>query len=271
MILLKTFFIEQAKRTGTLKSIIHKVNKKGNKIIINSNLEKAKFKTKIRIAKEIKNILFKEKSKQIVVERSLKNEKELINLLYSYNINICDKKWLFKQIINEIIEDTLKDKKKEESEIHICVNETDIKIEELIYKFAKEFKRINIITNHIGKFKKIEEQLYESDGILINLTNNRRKSLLKAELILNIDFPKEILNQFTIFDDAIIIDLEGDVKIKKKRFNGTIINDYEIILNENDEISKFIKENNLENYDERDICQVIQAIPKESIKKTRKI
>lgn len=255
---MKTFFVEQSKKTRRIKSIFNEVSKKENKIIINRNLQKTKFKTKIRIAKKIKNILEIEKSRQIVVEKELKNDKELINLLYSYNINICNPKWLFKKLTNEIIENILQEKKKEENEIYICVNEVDSIIEEYIYKFAKEFKTITILTNHIRKFKKIEEKLYNDEGILINVTNNKRKGLIKAKLILNVDFPKEILNQFAIFDDAVIINLEGEMKIKKKRFKGRIINDYNITLNKESEIYKFIKENHLQNYDERDIFQAIE-------------
>lgn len=258
---MKTFFIEQLQNAGRVKSVFSKVKRDGNKIIINVKMDKAKFRTKIKVAQKIKNILVSEKVRQVVIEKELKDDKELTNLLYGYNINICNPKWLFKQLTNEIIEEVLQDKNKKTSEIWICVNEVDSKIEEYIYKFAKEFKRINIVTNHIGKFKKIEAKLYEDEGILINVTNNKRKSLHKAELILNADFPKEILNQFVIYDNSIIINWEGDIKIKKKRFNGKIINDFKFVIDKESEAAKFIKENNLENFDERDICQVIEVVP----------
>lgn len=216
---MKTFFIEQNEKANLFERVFKSVARNGNKIIINLNLYKVTFDSKIKISKKIKDILASEKSRQIVLEKNLKQDKELINLLYSYNINICNPKWLFKKITNEVIERILQNKNKGECEIWICVNEVEPIIEDYIYKFAKEFKTINIITNHIGKFKKIEEKLYQDEGILINVTNNRRKSLIKAQLILNIDFPKEILNQFAIYDNAIIIDLEGDIKINKKRFN----------------------------------------------------
>ena len=139
---MKTFFLEQAKKTSGIKSIIYLINKNENKIIINSNLSKTKLKKKIRIVKKIKDILAKERSRQIIIEKRLKEDKELINLIYGYNINICSPKWLFKQLINEVIEEILilKNKEKGNSEISICINEIDTKIEEYIYKFAKEFK-----------------------------------------------------------------------------------------------------------------------------------
>jgi len=262
---LKTFFVEKAKRTYKIKSIIRKVTKEGNKIIINVNLEKANFKTKMAVAKKIKSILLIEKSRQIVLEEKLKEDKQFVNLLYSYDINICNPKWLFKQLTNDIIDEVLQDKKRQESDIWICVNEVDLWVEEQIYKYSKDFKTTNIITNHIGKFKRIEKKIYEEEGTLINLSNNKRKSLLKADLILNIDFPKELLNQFAIFDNAVIINLDGDMNIRKKRFKGRTINDYKISLDASDDVLKYIKESHLENYDERDIAQAIEKVPKGKI------
>ena len=254
---MKTIFLEQSKKMRLLK----KVTLKNNKMFINKNLEKASLKSKIKIVQKIKNILENKKVRQLCIEKNLKNDIQFINLLYSNNINICTPKWIFKQKTDEIISQILKDKKREETEISICVNEVDSQIEKYIYKFAKEFKTINIITNHIGKFKKIEQKLYEENGILINLTNNRRKSLLKSKLILNIDFPKELINEFAIYDNSTIINWDDNLKIRKKRFNGKIIEEINLDLAENSKVAEFIKQNNLEKYDERDVCQVLEFKP----------
>ena len=58
--------------------------------------------------------------------------------------------------------------------------------------------------------------------------NNKKKSLSKAKIILNVDFPTELINQYNIYENAIILNLKGNVKINKKRYNGININDYEI-------------------------------------------
>ena len=92
----------------------------------------------------------------------------------------------------------------------------------------QKYKRVNIVTNHIEKFRKIEEQILEKYGIMITVGNNKRKSLSKAKIILNVDFPTELVNNYNIYEEAIIINLKNKVKINKKRFNGININDYEI-------------------------------------------
>ena len=79
----------------------------------------------------------------------------------------------------------------------------------------------------------MENQILDEDGIMITITNNKRKSLSKSNIILNIDFPQELLNQYNIYEEAIIVNIQGNIKIKKKRFNGMCVNDYEIqVLND---------------------------------------
>ena len=87
---------------------------------------------------------------------------------------------------------------------------------------------VNIVTNHIEKFRKIEKQIFEEDGIMITIGNNKRKGLAKSEIILNIDFPTELINQYHIYEKAIILNIKYPIKIVKKRFNGINLNDYDI-------------------------------------------
>lgn len=258
---MKILFIEKNDKFSKIESILNKVRLKENKIKIYKDISIINIKSKQKIINKIKRILIKEKVDKVILSKEIKENKEFINLLYSNSINISDDRWLFKMLTDEVIDKVIKNKKKQESELHITVNELNNINQNIIYKFSKEFKRVNIITNHIGKFKKIAEELY-GDGIIITVTNNKRKSLSKATLILNIDFPKEILNQFQIFDKATIINLEGNMKIKKKRFEGKIINDIEIKTFEDEELLKFIEENNLDSYDIKDICEVLNIVPK---------
>ncbi len=257
---MKTFFIEENTKIGLFQSI-KKITQKNNRILINKKIENLSLKNKVVIIKKIKRILDRENVRQVGIENNLKQDVEFINLFHSNNINICNSKWVLKKCTDKVVDLILKEKKKEESEIWICVNEVDSMVEEYMYKYAKEFKRINIITNYIGKFKKIEEKLYNEEGILINVTNNRKKSLLKAELIINVDFPKEIINEFEIYDRSTIINWDEPLKIRKKRFNGNIIEEIKINLDLESKIYKVIEENELKKYDERDICQAFGIIP----------
>lgn len=107
---------------------------------------------------------------------------------------------------------------------------------ENIKKIARNCKRVHIVTNHMEKFKKIEKQLFEEEGIMITVGNNKRKSLSKSKVIINIDFPSELINEYNIFEEAIIINLRKNIKVKSKRFNGKIIDDYEITIKNSEEL-----------------------------------
>ena len=156
-----------------------------------------------------------------MLSKKVKENETYVNMLYSYNYEIIDGKWLFEAMSYKILEYiiNLRELKKEEIEVSILVNNLTEYTLENIKKLAQEYKLINIVTNHIEKFKKIEEKIYNEIGLMLTVTNNKKKSLSKSQIILNIDFPKDMLNQYYIYENAIIINICGDMKIYKKRFN----------------------------------------------------
>lgn len=210
--------------------------KKDNKILVNFDLNRFN----IRKTKKILKILNKHSVKNVVLSKETQKNEILINYLNSNNVNIFNGRWLEKYLAYEIIKYILvkKNIKKEETEIAILINQIDEVSTENIKLFAKEFKRVNVVTNHIEKLKKIEENIFDEFGIMITITNNKKKSLKNAKIILNMDFPEELINKFNIYDEAIILNLDGNAKINKKRFSGLNINNYEIALNDVDYLSE---------------------------------
>lgn len=198
-------------------------------------IEQDNFKTCLNLKKEknlkkMINKLMKNEVTNVVLSKELCENRDLINVINASNINIFDGRWLEKylsiQILDYIVEQ--KNIKKEETEIAITVNQiTDFSIE-IIKILAKQYKKLTTVTNHIEKLRKIEKDIYDKEGVLILVSNNQKKSLLKAQIILNIDFNRVVLNKYKINENAVIVNLEGDMKINEKRFNGLNINDYEI-------------------------------------------
>lgn len=218
---MKTFYIEKMDkhRFTLLKTKIENDNFK-----IYADLEKAK-----NIIKVVKKLI-KCEIKNVVLSRELCENKNFINALNSNNIRIFDGRWLEKYMSFELLDYVIMQNnlKKEEIEIAITTNEiTDISIE-TIKELAKQYKRVTVVTNHIEKLRKIEKEIYEKNGILIVISNNEKKSLIRPKIILNLDFNKEVLNRYKINENAVIINLEGNMRIYSKRFNGININDYEI-------------------------------------------
>ncbi|MEI3401537.1 MAG: hypothetical protein V8R51_04085 [Clostridia bacterium] len=218
---MKTFYIEKLDkhRFNLYKMKIEKDNFK-----IYANLEKER-----NIIKVIKKLI-KNGTTNVVLSKELCENRDLINAINSSGIDIFDGRWLEKYLVFEILDYVIKQigLKKEEIEFAITTNEiTDISIE-IIRTLATQYRRLTVVTNHIEKLKKIEKEIYEKHGVLIVISNNQKKSLLRPRIILNLDFNKEVLNRYKINEKAIIINLEGNMKIESKRFNGININDYEI-------------------------------------------
>ena len=84
--------------------------------------------------------------------------------------------------------------------------------------------------------------MYNELGIVLNISNNKKSSLLKSEIIINLDFPQEIINQYNIYNKAIIINILEKISIHKKKFNGVNINYFRIIIPENYVLSEFDNE-----------------------------
>lgn len=222
------FYIEKTDKPSWLERKLNLVKVQENTIILPID-ENTNEKQIEKIATKTNKIIKKySTSKKIVLSKEICKEQKYINYLNTYGLEIQDGKWLFEILLPEITEYIVNKKKIEKTNISIMINDlTDLEFEN-IKILARKYKSINIVTNHIEKFKKLEKQLQENEGIIITITNNKKKSLMKSQIILNIDFPKELINKYNMQDEAIIVNVRGNVKINKKRFNGLNINDYEI-------------------------------------------
>lgn len=244
VIAIKTYYIEKMDKN---KIIGRKIQLENDNIKIYMDLEKGKNTRKL-----VKRLLLNE-TNNVVIDKELITCEKLINLLKSNDIKIFDGKWLEKYLILDILEYIINKKQiiKAETEIAITANEiTDLLIE-MIKILSKQYKKLTIVTNHIEKLRKIEKEIKEKEGILIILSNNKNKSLLKSQIIINMDFNQELINQYRIYEEAIIINAEETIRIDAIRFNGIVINDYEIEIGR----KEFIWREGIEKYRQRDLIE----------------
>ncbi len=225
------YYIQEVDKPSILANLFNIIKCKEDKIILPINEEsQISLKKTEKLALKTKKILDKTISKKLVISKNIKKREEYVNLLQSYGFNIVDGKWLFEVLSGKTLDYIIQKigTKKEETQISILINDLTEYMLANIRQMAKEYKCVNIITNHIEKFRKIEHQIFEEDGIMITVGNNKRKGLAKAKLILNADFPQELVNMYEIYEKAIIVNIKTHVRITKKRFNGISINSYDI-------------------------------------------
>ena len=227
-------------------------------------------KTSYKLAIKTKTILDKTNSKKIVLSKKIKEQTTYVNYLYSYNYEIVDGKWLFQVLIFDVSEYVIKKLKikKEDIKLGILVNDISDLALYAIVELVKKYKNVKIVTNHINSFKNIEEKISEKYGILISVGNNKRKVLSKTNIILNLDFPTELINRYKINSESTIINFKGNVKIKDKRFNGLNINDYEIDWEEQVNSDKFYTKDLYEaiQYKNQPIEETLRKIKRDNIK-----
>lgn len=247
------YYVQEADKLNVIFKLFNIVELKDDKIILPIRDEKISIKKAEKLGSKILKILNKTNCNKIVLSKKIKEKEEIKNYLYSNQINIVKPDILTEILVINILEFIEKKKKlkPENITISILINDITINMLENIKIIAKKYKRLNIVTNHTQKFKKLEKDFFEEEGVIITINNNKKKSLSKSNIILNVDFPNELINLYTIYDEAIVINLKDNVKITKKRFKGININDYDIDF---DYLEEFDYEKD-KLYDKKDIYE----------------
>ena len=235
---LKKKLLQRVKYFFNIIDIKNKEEKNIFFLPIYDNKKTRKYKIKYLSKKIVKNIKDED---YVVLSQSLQRISILKNILYSENINILNGRYLFKCLNINILYYILNAKNEniESQEISILINDFNAINKDIVIELAQKVKTLNIITNNIDKFIKIEKYLYSEYGIVLNILNNKKNGLLKAKIIINIDFPEELINQYRIYSKAVIINILNKIEIQSKKFNGVNINYFTIEMPEKYKIAGF--------------------------------
>lgn len=255
---MQVFFMEEANKINLWKRFLKPVEIKEDKIFLNDKWKSLSFKQKVKIVKKIGKNLGPSHGDKIILSKNLKSDQDLENLLYSNGWDIVKGKILFQYLILEVVEHICKQNKiiEQETQISVTVNEVNTLTINWIENLCRKFKIVNVVTNHTNYFRRLKERLWEEEGIVITITNNKKKALAKATIILNIDFPEEFINQYVIYEHSILINLEEDVKIRKKRFSGKIVNDYKIKLKKESCIAQSLEKEEYKSFALEDLAEI---------------
>ena len=257
-------YIEKNDKPNIIEKMLNLIKVQDSTIILPIN-EKTKEKQIEKIAKKTIKVIGKiSNSKKIVLSKKMKKEEKYINYLNEYGIEIADGRWLFEILLTDIVNYIVEKQKIERVNISVLINDLTDKEFENIKLLAQKYMTINIVTNHIEKFRKLEQQLQEK-GIIATITNNKKKSLMKSQIIINIDFPKELINKYRINESATIVNVKRPIKITQKRFNGVTVNDYEIEYRNDICNEKFF----VDKYNLKDLYEV-EMYKKDSFENLRK-
>ena len=200
--------------------------------------------------KKIRNILqkycIKKDSVYIASDELISNG--IYKIMDEYKIKYVTEEKIKKVLLLHIFEYICNIQEKELSNIEttILVNNVSEINFYVIEEIAKRVKNLKIVSLNIYKFKKLEERLYNEYGIPIQFSNSYKKSLEKSKYIINLDFNEFEINEYDIFDKAIVINcIKDEIKVKSRLFSGIIINSCEIEFGK--ELSSRLKNMNMYN------------------------
>lgn len=249
-------YIEKEKQRRALHSLFSTVSKNNKnereKIVVPFDINTKKEKVIKKISKKVINMIKENEYSNILIEKELKENELFLNMLWGQKINIVDGRMMYQMLIEKIVEYIVikKDIDIRQTSISIFANRTNKYIDKAIYNLAKNAKRINIITNNRTKFEALEEKIKEEYGILLNISSNKKKGAIKSEVVINYDFPQELINKCNVSDEAVIINVLYNTIILKKRYNGININNYEVV-----EKKKILNDNMHEGFDIKEIYE----------------
>lgn len=226
---------EIKKLPKVFKNIFYKIRKKLGVLYIRNYEDKVLItisSTNSNTLKRLEKYMKVKCVKRVCLSNTLLKNENFMNFINGQDVNILNGDWLFDFVITDLIDYIIENKneKIETQEISILTTQVNEVLIDTIKKLAEKVKILNIITTREGKFKRVEQELYEQKGILLNINNNYKKSLLKSDIILNFDFNEEEFNKYNLPKKACIIHKPNNVKIISKGFEGINITDYGISL-----------------------------------------
>ena len=205
-------------------------NKIKNRLISKINIRREKNRN-LRILRNIKKIK-KYNFKNVILSNNLFNNDKLKKVFINNNINIIEGKFLYESLLYKSIEyiSNIQRMDMEKYEISILIKyKNNIRISGII-ELAKKCKIINLITDNIRQFDRLEKELKKEYGIILNVTTNKEKSLLNSNIIINLDFLLDEFSQCAMPRKAIIFNIRNNLKIYSNFFEGINITDYLIYL-----------------------------------------
>ena len=197
-----------------------------NYIIIIHNKHKIKTRRKlIKISKKLK-------IDAMVFSKELEGnfKQDVLSMLKDSRMEILNGKYLMKLMQFDIVKYVLnkQNNNMRQEDIYVVFKKDEKLNLDYLKQFIENFRMVNIITNDVARFKNIQDNLLENDGILISVSNNKRKALKRAKYILNVNLSKDELEKYKINRDAIIINIQENVKYDDSNFDGINVNYFEI-------------------------------------------
>lgn len=184
--------------------------------------------------RKLKKLMKKEKINRIVLADELKNDEYFLQHFITnqekQEFTILNGKNVFFYLLLEIIQFILEKQHKHTNseDIYVLLHHNKQAYLDNILFLLQHFKTVNIVTDNLKPFQLLAEKVEAEEGIQMTVSNNKRKSLRKAKIIINFDFAEEELSQYVIYRNAIFIHVGNSLSYENQTFGGVQIQRMEI-------------------------------------------
>jgi hypothetical protein len=91
----------------------------------------------------------------------------------------------------------------------VIIDSEDYKMEYLLELFVKDLNFLTIVTNRVEYFEEIQQMIYDTTGLVIDVVSNPVKDPIDGDII--IDASQKINKNYNYFNkNAVVIDLEAN-------------------------------------------------------------
>lgn len=187
-----------------------------------------------KVLEKLKNIANIRCWRNICVSDNLRKEKKFIKFAEEHQLNLMDGRWLFKNMVDQVLEYIVEAKNEAlvNQEISILCHKLDETIWEKIKEISVKVKICNILTNSPKQFQKLEEEIYQTNGIVLNVSKNYKRALAKSNIIVNFDFSKKELEKCLFPKNSFMIHISPNIQFENSELNAKNILSYEIDMPE---------------------------------------
>ena len=187
-----------------------------------------------KILKKIVEIKNKNNIKNIVISNKIKINENVQDL------SLLNGKFLMKNIIVFVLKYIFSLINKDIRCENLYVLVDNDKNKDIIIDLAHKFKSISIVTDNIKRLRRLDKRLSNDDEIIISISNNYKKALKKASIIVNFDYDVSFFEKFNVNRNSIIINLHSEKIKMKNSYQGIIVENIKI---DYEDVSKFLIKN----------------------------
>ena len=182
-----------------------------------------------KFAKRTIRILNRDKINSVILNNELLKNNVFCNELINNRKYIITGRRLYRALICRILKDISSQMEVNIAQLKVAllINEYSIENIELIKNISKLVKSLTVLTNDKNKYDRLTNELFNEEGIILKVLE--KNNLKYVNIIINIDFNSEEMNNLTINNNALIVNCFVDNYKVKPNFNGIIIKKIDII------------------------------------------